>query len=94
MVFHDGDDFLLGVVIGALIGAGVALILAPDSGRTTRKRIRRSAEDLSEAAGDRLQTAAGDVRRLADDTRRVAERSGARLIDSVGRGAKRLRIRT
>jgi gas vesicle protein len=56
MVFDDGDEFVLGVVIGALIGAGVALILAPDSGRRTRRRIRRSAEDLSEAAGDRLQT--------------------------------------
>jgi gas vesicle protein len=94
MVFDDGDEFVLGVVIGALIGAGVALILAPDSGRRTRRRIRRSAEDLSEAAGDRLQTAADDVRRLADDTRRAAEQSSSRLIDSVGRGAKRLRVRT
>ncbi len=94
MVFDDGDEFVLGVVIGALIGAGVALLLAPDSGKRTRRRIRRSAEGLSDAAGDRLQTVADDARQLADDARKSAERSSERLVDSVERGAKRLRIRT
>ena len=37
MVFDDGDEFVLGVAIGALIGAGVALLLAPDSGKRTRR---------------------------------------------------------
>ena len=94
MVFDDGDEFVLGVVIGALIGAGVALLLAPDSGKRTRRRIRRSAEGLSDAAGDRLQTVADDARQLADDALKSAERSSERLVDSVERGAKRLRIRT
>ena len=94
MVFDDGDEFVLGVVIGALIGAGVALLLAPDSGKLTRRRIRRSAEELSDAAGDRLQTVADDARQLADDARKAAERSSERLVESVERGAKRMRIRT
>ena len=71
MVFDDGDEFVLGVVIGALIGAGVALLLAPDSGKRTRRRIRRSAEDLSDAAGDTLQTVADDAKRLAEDARKA-----------------------
>jgi gas vesicle protein len=94
MVFDDGDEFVLGVVTGALIGAGVALLLAPDSGKRTRRRIRRSAEELSDAAGDRLQTVADDAKQLAEDARKAAERSSERLVDSVERGAKRLRIRT
>lgn len=94
MVFDDGDEFVLGVAIGALIGAGVALLLAPDSGKRTRRRIRRSAEDLSDAAGDRLQTVADDARQLAEDARKAAERSSERLVESVERGAKRLKIRT
>ena len=94
MVFDDGDEFVLGVVIGALIGAGVALLLAPDSGERTRRRIRRSAEDLTDAAGDTLQTVADDAKRLADDARKAAERSSERLVESVERGAKRLRIKT
>ena len=94
MLFDDGDEFLLGVLTGALIGAGVALLLAPESGRRTRRRIRRSAEDISDAAGDTLQAVADDAKRLADDARRAAEPSSERLLDSVERGAKKLRIRT
>ncbi|MEJ2336883.1 MAG: YtxH domain-containing protein [Gemmatimonadales bacterium] len=94
MVFDDGDEFVLGVLVGALLGAGAALLLAPESGKRTRRRIRRSAEDLTDAAGDTLQTVADDAKRLADDARRAAERSSERLVDSVERGAKRLRVRT
>lgn len=94
MIFDDGDEFFLGIAIGALIGAGVALLLAPDSGRRTRRRIRRTAEDWSDVAGERLQGAAEEARRLADDALEAAERSGTRLRGSVERGAKKLRIRT
>lgn len=94
MFFDDGEEFVLGVIVGALLGASAALLLAPDSGRRTRRRIRRSAEDLTDAAGERIQEAADDARRLAGDARRAAERSSERLVDSVERGAKRLRIRT
>ena len=51
-------------------------------------------KDLTDAAGDTLQTVADDAKRLADDARRAAERSGERLVESVERGAKRLRVRT
>ncbi len=101
MLFDDGDEFFLGIAIGVLIGAGVALLLAPDSGRRTRRRIRRTAEEWSDVAGERLQDAGerlqgatGEARRLADDALKVAERSGTRLRGSVERGAKKLRIRT
>ena len=101
MLFDDGDEFFLGIAIGALLGAGVALLLAPDSGRRTRRRIRRTAEEWSDVAGDRLQDAgdrlqgaADEARRLADDALKVAERSGTRLRGSVERRAKKLRIRT
>lgn len=101
MIFDDGDEFFLGVAIGVLLGAGVALLLAPDSGRRTRRRIRRTAEEWSDAAGDRLQDAgdrlqgaAEEARQLADDALAVAERSGTRLRGSVERRAKKLRTRS
>ena len=55
-------NFLAGVVCGALIGAGVALALAPDSGRKTRRRLQRAAGDLRETAADRWEEIAEDVR--------------------------------
>jgi hypothetical protein len=49
---------LLGV--GAVIGGAVALLLAPSSGRETRERIARKANELGE-------TAAGKMRDLRDE---------------------------
>jgi hypothetical protein len=34
--------FAAGVIVGAAVGVGVALLLAPRSGRSTRRRIARS----------------------------------------------------
>ena len=78
-------DFLTGVALGALLGAGIALLLAPQAGTKTRRQIVRVAEDLGDAAGDRLQTAARDVRRAADDARRAAERSSRTVKQTVRR---------
>ncbi len=63
---YDDDarlfDFLAGLVCGAAIGAGVALVLAPDSGRKTRRRLHKVAGDLRETAADRWDEIADDVR--------------------------------
>ena len=44
---------LLGV--GALLGGAVALLLAPSSGRETRDRIAKKANELSDAAADKMR---------------------------------------
>jgi gas vesicle protein len=59
---NGAANFLAGLVAGAVIGAGVALVLAPDSGKKTRKRIHRAADDLRETATDRWDEIADEVR--------------------------------
>lgn len=44
--------FVAGLVIGALVGAGVALLFAPQSGADTRRMIRRRAKTLAHEAQD------------------------------------------
>ncbi len=44
--------FVAGLVIGALVGAGVALLFAPQSGADTRRLIRRRAKKLAHDAQD------------------------------------------
>ncbi len=39
--------FLAGAVLGGAVGAGVALLFAPQSGEETRKMLKEKAEDLS-----------------------------------------------
>jgi len=41
---------------GALVGAGVALLLAPESGRDTRARIGRKIDELGEAAASAVES--------------------------------------
>jgi gas vesicle protein len=49
--------FAAGVVFGALLGAGIALMFAPDRGDKTRRRLRRRLQRLSEEAAEGLQRA-------------------------------------
>jgi gas vesicle protein len=46
--------FLAGFVIGGLVGAAAALILAPQSGSETRSQIAGKSHDLREAGGRRV----------------------------------------
>lgn len=46
--------FLAGMVIGAFVGAGVALLLAPERGDVTRRRIRSKLRDVSDDARDQI----------------------------------------
>jgi gas vesicle protein len=67
-------NFAAGLLLGAAIGAGVALLMAPDSGRKTRRRIRRVAGDFADTAQDRWGEVSDDVRTRVDDAVKVARR--------------------
>ena len=65
-------NFVSGLLLGAAIGAGIAMLTAPQSGRRTRKKIRRAAGDLKFEAGDRWDELADDVKARVDDAVRSA----------------------
>lgn len=60
-------SFISGLLLGAIIGAGVAMLTAPQSGRRTRRRIRRAAVDLRDSAGDRWEELADEVKGKVDE---------------------------
>lgn len=99
MYYDEGSgtlNFVIGVALGALVGAGVALLLAPQAGSRTRRKLVRRAEDFGDAAGERLEYAAEDLKRAAENARRVAGRSGGSLGGSLrrqmDRGRRRLNL--
>ena len=51
------------LIAGALLGAGVALLVAPQSGRKTRRDIRRFAERV----GDKAEAARLELQRSLDN---------------------------
>lgn len=81
-------SFLSGVALGGLIGAGVALLLAPQSGHRTRRHIVRVAEDLTDSAREGWGDASEEAKRTARDAVRKAERRGARLREAARRGRR------
>lgn len=51
----DLGAFLAGFVIGGLVGAATALILAPQSGEETRNQIKTTGQNLSESSSAYIQ---------------------------------------
>jgi gas vesicle protein len=73
---HDHErevaNFLTGLLLGAIIGAGVALLTAPRPGRKTRRRLKRAAADIRHGAADRLDQLADEVKGKVDEVVRSA----------------------
>lgn len=65
----SGRSFAAGLVLGALIGAGVALLLAPQSGEDTRRLLRRRARRLARDARHGYGDVKDRVRELRDRAR-------------------------
>jgi len=78
-------SFIIGIAVGTLLGAGFALLVAPQSGRRTRRQIQRAAEDIGDGTRERLGDASEDVRRRAQRAVRAAERRRDRMRDTVRR---------
>ena len=77
---HDGRrarTFLAGLAIGALVGAGVALLFAPQSGEETRRDVSRKARRLARDARDRYDDVRDRVRRARRERHEAADEAGA-----------------
>lgn len=84
---NDGraGGFFAGLLLGAVVGAGLALLLAPERGRETRRRLSRRFRALRERAADEAD-ALGDGlrsrgRRLRREVARAANAVRAELDD-------------
>jgi len=76
-------EFLAGVIVGALVGIGLGMLFAPQSGEQTRQRIRTRADEM----GDRLRGSVSDLStRLQSSAGEVGERVREKADDLVRRG--------
>jgi len=64
-----GSSSVIGFMIGAAVGAGIALLLAPDSGRETRRRLGQGARRFGTSVKDGVDQYRGRMGELKDDVR-------------------------
>jgi gas vesicle protein len=60
---YSGSAVALGFILGGVIGAGIAMLFAPESGRRTRERLRDLAADMRDKTIDLSE----DLRDKAED---------------------------
>lgn len=65
------------ILIGGLIGAGIALLYAPKSGRKTRKDIVRAARRAKNSTADLIEDTIDDVNNFINDLKEKASATGA-----------------
>ena len=66
------SSFAAGLLLGGLIGAGLALLFAPQSGEETRRLIRRRTKRLAADARDRYDDLKDRVRRARREAEEVS----------------------
>lgn len=81
---HSGGvgNFFLGLAIGA----GIALLFAPATGVETRRRLRRGAERVKDAAQDSFEQARAQVEERIDTARQQIEMRKEQVSRAVGAG--------
>jgi gas vesicle protein len=65
----DFGSALMSFVLGAMVGAGLALLLAPESGRKTRERLASTTRRWNERAGRTIDQARDTVAELGTDAK-------------------------
>jgi gas vesicle protein len=101
----SGLGFLSGLIVGGLVGAVFAMVLAPQSGEETRDYLRARAREAKNRAidfaydmKDRAASVADDLRAQADELsdagRQAFETTRARINEAMDAGRKAAQSKT
>jgi gas vesicle protein len=82
--------FLIGLAMGGLAGAGLAMWLAPRAAAEIKARAVNSAEDFGDAVSDRYRGARRRVMETADDLSRKGQGLRDDACDTVIRAAQQV----
>ena len=77
---------LPGILIGLAAGVALGMLVAPEKGRSTRKRISNDAESFFKDLQDQLQTGIDNIKSQYND---FVETSASRTKDAIGQAERR-----
>jgi len=73
-------------LIGGLVGAGIALLVAPKSGRETREKLRELVKDAKEETGQYLEKVKGSAATVVKKGEEFLEEQKSMLTTAVEAG--------
>src|SRR5688572_28201744 len=82
-----GSGFVMGLITGTVLGAGLGMLLAPKAGAELRGAIGEQARNLGNKASEQYRRASENAGGWAEKGREFAERAR----DAVSRGAEEAR---
>lgn len=89
---NTGGALFVGLVVGGLVGTVTGLLLAPRSGRETRKIIRKSADALPELVEDLATTVQLQTDHLSESAQRNWQGTLERLREAIAAGVEASQI--
>ena len=82
--------FLMGLIAGAVLGAGLGMLFAPRAAVEFRGRLANSARSLGKTASDRYQQASARVNAAAKEDKGKGQAIRDNLAGAVVRGAQKV----
>jgi gas vesicle protein len=87
---NEGTLFFVGLLTGGLVGAGLALLLTPQSGEETRSQLRDKSLELKEEAAKGLAEASQRTQEQAavwqEKSKEVLEKGKQTATEAISRG--------
>ena len=80
--------FWIGLALGALAGAVTLSLFAPQSGRSTRRKLRRSLEDFGDNLSDAAEYLKDQAEKLAKEAQQLLEDRKFTLEDALDTAQK------
>lgn len=83
---YGAGSMFFSFILGGIVGAAIALLLAPGSGSETRQRIKEFAEDAKDKVKDYTKDAKGKVTSTIDKGRELYEEKKSAIAKAVEAG--------
>jgi len=86
-----GPGFMVGLLTGTVLGAGLGMLFAPKSGTELRGQISESASHVGRAASEQYQKVSGAANEMANRGREMGREVVGRAKEAMNRGAEEAR---
>jgi gas vesicle protein len=83
---YSSGSMLVSFLLGGIVGAGLALLLAPQSGEETRKKIRDFADDVKDRTTDYVEKTKDKISSYVDDGKGLYEQKKSIVKSAIEAG--------